>query len=101
MHISIPVRQATLHRSDGSTIVTHELVPGFARIISDDVADNAAFRGQHILISNPFLQWVLDMRNAGYLGTTEPIFVSLVEEPYSSPGDDDNGPSLNSNDVKV
>ena len=101
MHISIPVRQSTLRLSDGSSIVAHELVTGFARVTTDNVADNAAFGGQHILISNPFIQWAIEMRNSGHLGSSESIFVSLTEEPPSSPGDDDNGPSLNTNDVKV
>jgi hypothetical protein len=107
MILTIPVRRTEFRRSSGERVQVLEVVPGFCRVTADDEANNNAFHGEHILISNPLIEGMLSFLNAGRgeggsagssgLATNERVFIVLDEPPSSNPGDDDNGPSLNDN----
>ena len=99
MILSIPTRRVTIRRSDGSSFETYELVHGFVRGTSESAADHDVQSGGHILLSNPFAEWAMDMVNRGILGTYEKVYIHLhTQDPVNVPGD---GLGVTDNDVKI
>ena len=84
MIISIPIRKVIVRFSDGTTVETNQVVPGWARATSESRADNDIQGGGHILLSNPFLEWAMDMTNRGIIAPGEPIYLHLHTQNPSS-----------------
>lgn len=101
MIISIPMKPSIVRLTDGTQEIHYELVPGFARIDPVDRADtDAAAPTGHLLISNPLIEWAMDMVNRGNLAATEKIYLRFHSQPDSN-YPDGTGLTLTQNPVDV
>lgn len=104
MILSLPVEEQLLRESDGTLTKQFKVVPGFARVYSEQNRienDGTLNPTGHLLISNPLIEWAIDMTNRSILGINEEIWIRLHTQPDSDPILGDGGTHITDNTIVV
>lgn len=92
MILHIPVRRKIV-RLNGANEYVLELDNGFVTVTTD--APPVGAESWDMQISNPLTEVFQDLFNRGFVGANERVQIKLVELPYTNPGENEDGTSLN------